>query len=385
MNKKEITEIKKQFTPANCAITRICGCYVDGEKNIVTSFGETFLSLPEEEIFKYFEIFRKTLSGTLGKNLLNMEFPLDAEREGGAQSRLLELRNSKLNDEALLDAYYAQIAENFYYAGNYLILLVYAAYDIPGKASDELDQFDASDETYSYIVSCICPVSLAKPALSYDALEKTFRNRIRDWIVEMPLLGFTFPAFNDRSTDIHSLLYYTKNGNDLHQDFTDNVLGCTLPLPAKSQKEVFADLVEEALGDGCDFETVRSLHVQLRQLKEEAKESPDPVILDRVEVKNLLELSGADHEQTERFDRNFEEVAGEDTQFLINNLGGGRSFEVKTPDIVIQVTPDRTELIEERMVDGRLCLVIPVTDQVQVNGIQLRRKARGAQEEREVQ
>lgn len=385
MNKKEITEIKKQFTPANCAITRICGCYVDGEKNIVTSFGETFLSLPEEEIFKYFEIFRKTLSGTLGKNLLNMEFPLDAEREGGAQSRLLELRNSKLNDEALLDAYYAQIAENFYYAGNYLILLVYAAYDIPGKASDELDQFDASDETYSYIVSCICPVSLAKPALSYDALEKTFRNRIRDWIVEMPLLGFTFPAFNDRSTDIHSLLYYTKNGNDLHQDFTDNVLGCTLPLPAKSQKEVFADLVEEALGDGCDFETVRSLHVQLRQLKEEAKESPDPVILDRVEVKNLLELSGADHEQTERFDRNFEEVAGEDTQFLINNLGGGRSFEVRTPDIVIQVTPDRTELIEERMVDGRLCLVIPVTDQVQVNGIQLRRKARGAQEEREVQ
>ena len=385
MNKKEITEIKKQFTPANCAITRICGCYVDGEKNIVTSFGETFLSLPEEEIFKYFEIFRKTLSGTLGKNLLNMEFPLDAEREGGAQSRLLALRNSKLNDEALLDAYYAQIAENFYYAGNYLILLVYAAYDIPGKASDELDQFDASDETYSYIVSCICPVSLAKPALSYDAQEKTFRNRIRDWIVEMPLLGFTFPAFNDRSTDIHSLLYYTKNGNDLHQDFTDNVLGCALPLPAKSQKEVFADLVEEALGDGCDFETVRSLHVQLRELKEEAKESPDPVILDRVEVKNLLELSGADHEQTERFDRNFEEVAGEDTQFLINNLGGGRSFEVRTPDIVIQVTPDRTELIEERMVDGRLCLVIPVTDQVQVNGIQLRRKARGAQEEREVQ
>ena len=33
MNKKEISEIKKQFTPENCSITRICGCYVDGEKN----------------------------------------------------------------------------------------------------------------------------------------------------------------------------------------------------------------------------------------------------------------------------------------------------------------------------------------------------------------
>ena len=32
MNKKEVLEIRKQFTPENCAITRIAGCYVDGEK-----------------------------------------------------------------------------------------------------------------------------------------------------------------------------------------------------------------------------------------------------------------------------------------------------------------------------------------------------------------
>lgn len=67
MNKKEVSEIKKQFTPDNCAITRICGCYVDGEKNKKTQLKEAFLSLPEEEIFKYFELFRKTLSGTIGK------------------------------------------------------------------------------------------------------------------------------------------------------------------------------------------------------------------------------------------------------------------------------------------------------------------------------
>lgn len=32
MTKQEISEIKKLFTPKNCSITRICGCYVDGEK-----------------------------------------------------------------------------------------------------------------------------------------------------------------------------------------------------------------------------------------------------------------------------------------------------------------------------------------------------------------
>lgn len=100
MNKKEVSEIKKQFTPDNCAITRICGCYVDGEKNKKTQLKEAFLSLPEEEIFKYFELFRKTLSGTIGKNLLNMEFPLSAENAGGTQDFLLKLRASQLTDDA---------------------------------------------------------------------------------------------------------------------------------------------------------------------------------------------------------------------------------------------------------------------------------------------
>ena len=111
MNKKEISEIKKQFTPENCAITRLCGCYVDGEKNKKTEMKEAFLSLPEEEIFKYFEIFRKTLSGTVGKNLINMEFPLDTEMPGGTQEFLMKLKNSRLTDETLLEAFYDRMIE----------------------------------------------------------------------------------------------------------------------------------------------------------------------------------------------------------------------------------------------------------------------------------
>ena len=106
MNKKETLEIRKQFTNENCAITRICGCYVDAEKQIRTELKEAFLSLPEEEIFKYYEIFKKTLSGTVGKNLLNMEFPIAQEMPDGTQAWLLKLRDSKLQDEILLEEFY---------------------------------------------------------------------------------------------------------------------------------------------------------------------------------------------------------------------------------------------------------------------------------------
>lgn len=377
MNKKEISEIKKQFTPANCAITRICGCYVDGDKNKVTEFKDAFLSLPEEEIFKYFEIFRKTLSGTLGKNLLNMEFPLDTEKEGGTQEFLLRLRDSQLKEDDLLEEYYDKVIESYTYGENYLILLIHAAYDIPGKSSDNLEMFDASDEVFNYLITCICPVKLAKPALSYNAEEHCFQNRIRDWVVELPQLGFLFPAFNDRSTDIHSLLYYSKNPEELHFEFTDELLGCTLPLSADSQKEVFHSLIEETLGESCDYEIVRNIHENLHEITEEKKDSPDPVILSQAEVKNLLALSGVENEKLDTFDQHFEEMAGSNTSFLASNIMNSRKFEVKTPDITIQVSPDRPDLVETKIIDGRPCLVIPITDQVQVNGITVRQEYPG--------
>lgn len=374
MNRKEIAEIKKQFTPANCAATRICGCYVNGEKEKLATFQETFLSLPEEEIFKYFEIFRKTLSGTLGKNLLNMEFPLETEADGGTQAFLLRLRDSRLDDEELLEAYYDRVIGSYTYGENYLILLIHSAYDIPGKGSDNLEQFDASDEVFSFIISCICPVNLAKPALSYDAGEKCFRNRVRDWIVDMPQLGFLFPAFNDRSTDIHSLLYYSKNAEELHFDFTDSLLGCELPLSADSQKEAFHTLIEETLGEDCDYEIVRNIHENLHGLVEEQKDSPDPVVLDQAEVKNLFAASGVSDEALEAFDQRFVDTAGSNASFLAANVMNARKFEVRTPDVTIQVSPDRPDLVETRVIDGRPCLVIPITDEVQVNGVRVHEK-----------
>lgn len=369
MNKKEVTEIKKQFTPNNCAITRICGCYVDGEKEKKASFKDAFLSLPEEEMFKYFDLFRKALSGTLGKNLLNMEFPLSAEEEGGTQEALLKLRDSRLTDEQLLEDFYTRVINSYDYAENYLILLIHAVYDIPGKSSDGSEMFDASDEVYDYIHCILCPVKLSKPALSYYADENNFHERIRDWIVEMPDAGFLFPAFNDRSSDIHALLYYSKNAEHLENGLTDDLLGCTVPLTAGNQKEAFKLLIEETLAETCSYDVVKNIHENLNELIDQNADNPEPLELDKAEVKYLFQKSGVSSEQMELFDQQFDAAAGENTTLLANNVASTKKFEIKTAEITIQVSPEFADLVETRVIDGRTCIVIGVDDHVEINGI----------------
>lgn len=372
MVKQEISEIKKLWTQNNCSITRICGCYVDGEKNKKTELKQAFLALPEEEMFKYFEIIRKCLSGSLGKNLLNLEFPLEAEEEGGTQEFLLRLKDNRLKDDTLLEAYYDRIIETYEYVGNYLILLIHDVYDVPGKTSDGLEMEDASDEIYEYILTCICPVNLSKPGLSYNAQENTFQNRIRDWVVAMPETGFLFPAFNDRSSDIHSVLYYSRDPEELKESFVNQLLNCPLPLSAGGQKETFQTLVEETLGETCDVEIVKSIHEKLSEMAEEHKEEPEPLMLDKNEVRTLFANSGVANEKLEEFDRHFDETAGEKATLLVDNVINTRSFEVKTPDVVVKVKPERTDLVETQIINGRRCLVIALDGSVEVNGIMVR-------------
>ena len=349
MNKKEISEIKKQLTPANCNITRICGCYVDAEKNKKTELKEAFLSLSEEEMFKYFEIFKKTLSGTLGKNLMNMEFPLAEEKEGGKHEFLMKLRASKLKDDALIESFYDKIIENYDYPENYYIILVHAVYDIPGRTSDGIDMDDASEEIYEHLLCSICPVKLSKAGLCYNAEANLIQDRIRDWIVEMPENGFLFPLFNDRSTDIHGMLYYSKNAEQLHDIFVDEVFGC---------------------------------HEKLNEIIEAQKDSPDPVVLTQSEVKRLFEDCGVEDEKLETFDNQYEAVAGEKATMVASNITNTRKFEIKTPDVVIHVEPDKVELVETKIIDGRKCLVIPMED-VEINGIRVRMGGESSEESEE--
>lgn len=381
MNKKEISEIKKQFKPENCSLTRICGCYVDAEKNKKAILKEAFLALPEEESFKYFEIFRKALSGTIGKNLLNMDFPLQQEQPGGTQEFLLRLRNSQLKNDALIEEFYDKIIEHYDCAEHYYIILVHGVYDIPGKSSDGQELFDTSEEIYEHLLCCICPVNLSKAGLCYNAETNHIEDRIRDWIVEMPELGFLFPVFHDRSSDIHGILYYSKNAEKIRGEFIEEMFGCQIPLSAGGQKDSFNYLVEETLGKDCSYETVLNIHEKLNEWMEACSDEPDPVVLTKTEVRHLLEECGADEEQLEHFDEQYNAAAGEKTSLMASNLTNRRRLEIKTSDVTIHISPERAELIETQMINGRHCLVIPMDADTEINGIHVHMNENGGADE----
>lgn len=372
MNKTEVTEIKKIFKKDDNGITRICGCYVDGEKNKRVELKEAFYSLPEEEMFKYVDIFRKTMSGTLGKNLMNMEFPMEEEtNDDGKQKFMMKLVDSGLQDDALLDEFYDMVIKTYEYTGNYLIVLIHTAYDIPSITADGIENEDASDYVYNFILCSICPVKLSKAGLCYNPENNSIEDCDRDWIVQAPANGFLFPAFNDRNTDIHSLLYYAKNADEVDIDFSYNLLGCTFPIPAKEQKETFHSLVEESLGTTCDYEMVKNLHENLNEMIEENKENPEPLELDKEDVKKILSSCGVSEEKIDVFEEKFTENIGEDQKLVADNIANLRKFEVRTPNVTIQVNPDRTDLVNTQIIDGVPCIVIECSDEVEVNGIRV--------------
>lgn len=372
MNKKDILEIRKQFSPKDCCLTRICGCYVDGEKNIKFRSKDAFLSLPEEEAFKYFDIFKKGMSGSLGKNLHFGEFPLHEEKEGGCQHFLMQLRDSKLEDDMLLEEFYQKVIENYSYGENYYIILVHGAYDIPGKASDGAEMFDASDEVYQHIYVCICPVNLSKGGLSYSSQDNCMIDRIRDWVVDPPANAFLFPAFCDRASDIHGLLYYSKKPDDLQEDFVASLLGARLPLTAKDQKETFKSVIEDSLGEQCEFEMVKTIHENLQEiLKEKGEEEALPMIGKR-EMKRAFSQSGASEEQLEKLEEAYNNSLGEQEEFISDNVFNQKQMEIKTPDILIKIQTERSSLLEKRIINNRPCLVIPMDDRVEINGVSVR-------------
>ncbi len=374
MNKAEVLEIRKQFMPDTVTIDKICGCYVDHEKKRVFESKEAFGSLPDEEMYKYLDIFRHSLTGTIGKNLIPLEFPLEQEAAGGTQEFLMRLRDSKLEDDTLIDAFYERIIANYENAENYYIILVHAAYDIPGRASDNLDMDDASEDVFDYILASICPVKLSKAGLSYNAHLNAISDRDRDWVVDPPVKAFLFPAFIDRNTDIHNMLYFTKKPDDLQPTFVEALFGGRSPLSATDQKNTFDQIVQETVGDAADYHVMQNIHENLQSMMEEHKDDPEPLQLEKADVRALLKDSGVPQEQMDlQFEKSYEKAAGEEDQpLLVSNIANTRKFDIETPDVMIRVKPDRADLVESRIIDGRQCLVIMVDDHVEVNGINVR-------------
>ncbi len=379
MTKKEINEIKALFdTIQECGIRELVGCYVDADRNKVKTFSESFHDLPEEEMHKYLEIFRRTLSGTPGKNLMDMHFEnTEYDNNPIGKGLLQKLRASELKDEAALNEFYDKVIDTYSYVGNYLILLVYQNYDIPGITDDGLKMEDASDEIYSYILCSICPMKLTKPGLGFDDDLGEIHTLRRTFAVQLPDVGFLFPAFNERSTDDNNILFSSRKADILQDALIEKVLDVTATLPAKQQKEGFQEFVTEVLGNESNFDTVFSIQENLKETvtNKKSEAAGEAVFLDKEVMKDVFKRSGVSEEKLEKFDQKFEEqfdteqnVKVEEKLFA-DNVAPLRNFEVKNKNMLLRVKSKHTDIMDTRIIDGKKCLVIEITDDMTVNGI----------------
>lgn len=373
MNKKEIAEIKRVFHPCRTTIVNICGCYINSEGEKILTKKTKFASLSEEEQFKYFDIFKKSLTGKVEQNLINISFPNNQEFDGGTQNFLMNLRNSALENDNLLEELYDKIISSYNFSGNYYITLINATHDIMSIAGDG-SVLDASTDTYDFVLCAICPVSLAKPALAYNACNNNIEDRIRDWVVEKPMHGFLFPAYNDRNTDVHGALYFTKKDKDIQPQFVSELFGTNVPMSAKLQKEAFKDIIEQSLGDNYTFDVFKDIQdlITQKQFSADMDNETQAISFTKKELRGLIEKSGVAVDDLCNFDNVYDKVMKDYSyeQLKAENIVDTSKSVIKTANISINIKPESIDLVTVQVVDGKRCIVVPVNDNVIVNGIE---------------
>lgn len=374
MTEKEIAEIRRRFTADKSNITHIRGCYVSEKQEIVSEFDQSFAGLPQEETECMLAVLKRTLSGTVGRNLVDISFQTQQVVDSDEHRLLMKLRDSSLKDDEAVHELFNKIIEVLAIEGTYLILLAHDAYDVPYRAKDGARLEDMSEVVYSYVLCAICPVKPTKPALSYDVPDNSFRSRLPDWLVSSPAAGFLFPAFNDRSADIYNALYYSKDTANNYPELIDAVFKVEAPMPAAEQKDTFHAVLAETLAEECSFDVIQSVDNTLRTMIAEHKENKveEPLTLSRTAVKAVLEAGGVSHEKIEAFGEKYDEEFGLDAELSPKTLVDKAQFEVKTPDVKIQVNPERTDLLETRIIDGSRYILIRAGDGVEVNGVPIR-------------
>lgn len=363
MNRKEIAEIRRLFSMEYCPITRIAGCYVNADKVKHILPSRTFLTLPEEEMFKYLTILKKLFSGKIGKTIHNINFEETEASQTCREFLLSNLVRERLKSSEEIEWFYDSIVESYETSDSYCIILIHGAYDIPRSTKDGIALEDASEDVYEFVLCAICPAKLAKPGLRFDLEDNEIRERIRDWLIEAPAAGFLYPAFNDRNQDTDSVMYYTKRQSDRDDKFIKNMLQCRIGKPASEQKEEFAEITQESLGENCTFENVKGIYQELNEILEEQKCTLEDNMLEPDFIQKILNENGAKADAEE-----IEARLG--AGVFASNIAGGKSIEIETDIANISARPNMIDNIELRTVNGEKYFLIPAA-RAKVNGIKL--------------
>ncbi|MCI9121846.1 MAG: DUF4317 domain-containing protein [Oscillibacter sp.] len=385
MNQKEISELRRRFRPDKSAVSRIYGCYVNASsREIISYLDESLGVLPQEEAEKYLSLLKKTLSGSLGKNLIDVVFTTHQVADSDEHRLLMALRDSQLKDGEVREAFYRTVIDALDMGeDNYLLLLVHDAYDVPYRGKDGQDQADASDQVFSYILCCICPVKSCKMELGYFPGENEFHSCAAGQVVSAPELGFLFPAFDDRAANLYNALFYSRKADQIHHEFLDAVFRTEPPMSPAEQKEAFQSALTGALEEACSLEVMQAVHGQLLEKIENHKErkEPEPLALSPQEVGSILRDCGVPEEKTAAFQAQCGEAFGGGA-LNPENLIDSKHFDIRTEQVTISVDPAYSFLVETRIIDGRKYLLVPAGEGVEVNGLAVELEAAVPEEDK---
>ena len=372
MNQKELGELRRRFRPEKSAISRIYGCYVNSNKEVISYLDESLGRMPQEESEKYLGLLKKSLSGTLGRNLMDIVFSTEQVMDSDEHRLLSALRESGLKDGDVREEFYRKVIDALDMGeSNYLILLAHDAYDVPYRGKDGADQADAADAVFQYILCCVCPVKDGKPELGYFPGENEFHSCTAGQAVSAPELGFLFPAFDDRTANIYNALFYSRNAGEIHHEFIDAIFHTEAPMSAAEQKEAFESALCGGLEDACSLEVVQAVHEQLTERIDEHKESgsAEPLALTARDVGGILRRCGVEEERVESFQAQCGQSFGESAALNPANLIDSKKFEIRTSQVLISVDPAYSYVVESRVIDGKRYLLIPAGEEVEVNGL----------------
>ena len=373
MNDKEIGEIRRHLRRDRSNITKIYGCFVNDNKEIISEFSQSTGIMPENEGDKYFSLFKRVLSGSVGKNLIDITFKTSQVAGSPEHKMLMDLRESKLGDDELLHSFFQKIIDSVTLEGNYLILIGCDSYDVPFKGKDDLSDSDKSEEVYTYLICAICPVKQTKPNLHYVPEEKLFHDGAMNQPVSAPVLGFLFPAFDNRATNIYNALYYTHDIKVSQDALIEALFNTPVPKPAAEQKKCFEALLTTSLGEECSMDVVQTVHEQLCERMALHKESkvPDPLLVDKQVFKDVLTGCGVSEASVSKFSVQYDEAFGFEAELHPKNIIDSKHFEIHTPDIAIKIDPTRTDLVETRVIGGVKYIMINADEDVEVNGVSI--------------
>lgn len=373
MNDKEIGEIRRHLRRDRSNITAIYGCYVNDNKEIISEFRQSTGIMPENEADKYFGLLKRVLSGSIGKNLIDITFKTSQVAGSPEHQMLMDLRKTALKDDELRLNFYQKIIDNVVIEGNYLILIGCDSYDVPFKGKDDISSSDSSEETYTFLVCAVCPVKQTKANLHYVPDEKLFHDGAMNQPVSAPALGFLFPAFDNRATNIYNALYYTHDVKTGQDALIESLFHTPVPMPAAEQKKCFESLLTASLGEECSLDVVQTVHDQLCQRIELHKEAkvPEPLMIAKADVKEALASCGVSEEHLAKFSVDYDEAFGFEADLHPKNIIDNKHFEIKTPDVSIKVDPARADLIETRVIGGVKYIMICADENVEVNGVSI--------------